>query len=168
MPTKTPTLILGTGRIIAAKNIRRELKAAFPGIKFSVTSESYSMGDSIRVRWTDGPTGEAVESIVNKYQAGNFDGMTDSYTYSSSEFNKNHGEAKYVFANRDVSPAVINRILEKLRADGWAQFEGKTSWDYFNGSLHHLDRAANHVFNNALKGLNYTGSAPFEFECTAA
>jgi len=38
-----------------AKLVRAALKAAFPGITFSVRSKSYSMGASISVRWTDGP-----------------------------------------------------------------------------------------------------------------
>ena len=44
-----------------AKIIRQELAKAFPGIKFSVKSKSYSGGSSIDVGWTDGPTPKMVE-----------------------------------------------------------------------------------------------------------
>ena len=67
----------------AAKLIRAELKKAFPGVKFSVTSNGYSMGDSVYVDWTDGPTRDQVHSIAGKYQEGHFDGMTDSYDYTN-------------------------------------------------------------------------------------
>ncbi len=44
-------------------NIRRELKAKFPGVKFSVRKRSY---DSVSVNWTDGPTEEQVKEITGK------------------------------------------------------------------------------------------------------
>lgn len=67
----------------AAAAIRKELKAAFPNTKFSVTSESFSMGDAVRIDWTDGPTSAQVDAIVRKYQYGHFDGMIDMYEYSN-------------------------------------------------------------------------------------
>jgi hypothetical protein len=63
-----------------AKLIRAALKAAFPGVKFSIRSESYSLGASIYVRWTGEPTNTAVRAIVNPFQGSDFDGMTDSTT----------------------------------------------------------------------------------------
>lgn len=61
--------------------IRRDLKAAFPAVKFSVRSDHYAGGSAVRVRWTDGPTTEAVEAIVKPYEGIGFDGMTDSTRY---------------------------------------------------------------------------------------
>jgi hypothetical protein len=52
-----------------AKQIRVELKKAFPGTKFSVRSKNYSGGSSIRVEWTDGPTTKAVAAIANQYES---------------------------------------------------------------------------------------------------
>ena len=66
-----------------AKEIRKELKSKFPTTKFSITSDSYSGGNSVRIEWEDGHTCESVENIVEKYQLGRFDGMTDSYTYDN-------------------------------------------------------------------------------------
>ena len=85
---------------LGAKNIKTELARAFPGIKFSVTSESYSMGCSIDVRWTDGPTEEKVRKITSKYQYGHFDGMDDLYNYSDEVFTDVFGGAKYVSEQR--------------------------------------------------------------------
>jgi hypothetical protein len=43
---------------LGAANIRKELKRVFPSVKFSVTSDSFSGGNSIHIGWTDGPLTE--------------------------------------------------------------------------------------------------------------
>lgn len=65
------------GVVETAKLIRVQLKKNFPGVKFGVRSEQYSMGSSINIHWTDGPTRESVEKIVNPFCGGRFDGMID-------------------------------------------------------------------------------------------
>jgi len=70
-----------------AKLVRAALKAAFPGITFSVRSKSYSMGASISVRWTDGPTEKDVERITGEYRGATFDGMIDLKSYVTREVN---------------------------------------------------------------------------------
>lgn len=40
-----------SGHARAAKNLRKELSIVFPGVKFSVTSESFSMGNAVDARW---------------------------------------------------------------------------------------------------------------------
>lgn len=93
-----------------AKNLRIELKMAFKGIKFSVTS-SYS---SVNVAWTDGPTLEQVEAIANRYQEGNFNGMEDIYEYNSTPFNEVFGGCQYVFCSRDDSPTAIEQAIDTV------------------------------------------------------
>lgn len=85
----------------AAKAIRKELKTAFPGVSFSVKSEAYSMGTSVNVYWTDGPTSKEVNSIIGKYQYGHFDGMIDCYEYSNRR--EDLPQVKFVFANRSMA-----------------------------------------------------------------
>lgn len=93
-----------------ASIIKNELKATYPRVKFSVRSQVFSMGDSVDISYTKGkdtPTCADVEKIVKKYQAGHFDGMTDSYEYS----NKTDGPtAKYVFVREDYPDAVIAHV----------------------------------------------------------
>ncbi|MFD1428477.1 LPD29 domain-containing protein [Kroppenstedtia sanguinis] len=48
-----------------AKEIRKELKQRFPGVKFSVRS---SRSGSITVSWSDFPTQERVEAVTGKYE----------------------------------------------------------------------------------------------------
>ena len=85
---------------LGAKNIKIELEQAFPGVKFSVKSESFSMGDSIDVYWTGNPAREDVDKIISKYQEGHFNSMDDLYEYSYNVWTDVFGGAKYVFANR--------------------------------------------------------------------
>ena len=60
-----------------AKLIRQQVRKNFPGTKFSVRSDSYAGGASIRVSWTDGPSESAVKAITGGYTGGRFDGMID-------------------------------------------------------------------------------------------
>jgi hypothetical protein len=62
---------------IAAKDVavlvRDRLKREFPGVKFSVRSDS----NSVDIYWTDGPTGSQVDAVAGEYKFGGFDGMID-------------------------------------------------------------------------------------------
>jgi hypothetical protein len=60
-----------------AKLVRAALKKAFPGVKFSVRSDTYSGGASINVNWTDGPSSAAVKRVAGAFAGGGFDGMID-------------------------------------------------------------------------------------------
>jgi hypothetical protein len=102
------------GHTMAAHNIRIMLKAAFPGVKFSVKSDSFSMGDSVDVSWTDGPTAAEVDAITGKFSAGSFNGMDDSYTYTSSPWGELFGSSKYVNTSRSLSDAAVAEILASI------------------------------------------------------
>ena len=98
-----------------AAAVREELKKNFPGIKFSVTSDNYSMGDHVRVSWTDGPTTDEVEKFTDKYQYGHFDGMTDMYEYSNTR--DDIPQTKHMFTERrmsDETRAILDPIAVKL------------------------------------------------------
>ena len=49
-----------SGAVLTANLIKKRLTALYPRVKFSVTSDTFSMGDSVDIRWTDGPTSEAM------------------------------------------------------------------------------------------------------------
>jgi hypothetical protein len=67
-----------------AKLVRAALKKSFPKTKFSVRSDSYAGGASIRINWVDGPRVAEVDSIAQQYKGGDFDGMIDLKTNHSS------------------------------------------------------------------------------------
>jgi len=82
----------GSGKsslVIAARNIRKELKAAFPDVKFSVRSESYSMGCSIHA-------------------------MTDCAGSIDSQFIDLYGGARFVSPSRSVSDEAYNKVAVKM------------------------------------------------------
>lgn len=128
----------------AAKNMRIELKAAFPGVKFSVKSSRFSGGDSISVSWTDGPNGDQVDAIINRYSAGSFDGMTDCYNYSRDAWKDAFGDAKYVNSSRAFSDKAIESAIRTVMAKYAGNFErdgikAVAVDDYRNNRLWNVD-----------------------------
>jgi glyceraldehyde-3-phosphate dehydrogenase/erythrose-4-phosphate dehydrogenase len=98
----------------AAKLIREELKKAFPGMKFSVTSDNFSMGDAVRISYQDGPKSDKVEAIVKKYQYGNFNGMEDIYEISNSI--EGLFQVKFVTISRRASEEVKAQIRQEIES----------------------------------------------------
>lgn len=101
-----------------AKLIRQALKEAFPGVKFSVRSDTYSGGSSIRVSWIDGPNDAQVRDITQTFCGGYFDGSID---YKGSIYHMIDGEpvhfgADFVFTNRDYSDTAIQRGINRMMA----------------------------------------------------
>lgn len=101
-----------------AKLVRQALKEAFPGVKFSVQSSTYSGGASITVRWVDGPAAKVVELITKRFEGAYFDGMID---YKGSNYSLLDGKpvrfmADFIFATRSHSDAQIARAIAFLQA----------------------------------------------------
>jgi hypothetical protein len=66
--------------------VRKELKKNFgKAVKFSVRIDRYSMGSSVDISWTDGPTENRVREIVDPFRGGRFEGMSDC-TYSADQW----------------------------------------------------------------------------------
>lgn len=104
---------------LAAANIRKLLKQEYPGHKFSVTSSSFSMGNSVDIKWTDGPTTDEVRKIEWLFSEGSFNGMEDIYEYKPSVFTDMFGGSKYVHSQRDLSADVLNSMsLDLFTGDG--------------------------------------------------
>ncbi|EJW14312.1 hypothetical protein M5X00_23195 [Paenibacillus alvei] len=99
-----------------AKKIRSMLKQAYPGIKFSVRSSTYSMGSSVDVHWVDGPLTEEVDKILNRFKSGYFDGMEDMYISTGYEWEgKIVSGAKYISGTRSLSDYRKSKILKELQ-----------------------------------------------------
>lgn len=80
------------GAAETAKLIRKRLKKLFPETRFSVVTDTYAGGASIRIKWQDGPTGKAVDQAVAPYSGRRFDGMIDM-AYGVSSWLLSTGEA---------------------------------------------------------------------------
>lgn len=96
---------------ITSAHVKAELRKKFPGVKFSVRSDVYSLN----IRWELGPTKEQVEAITWKYKDGRFDGMTDSYEYRARTAEA-PGGWNYVFCKREIPKDLEARALADLCA----------------------------------------------------
>ena len=96
-----PELEVGRYRESAAKNMRKLLRAAFPGVKISVTQPRGSMVSSIDVTWTGGPERSEVAAICRRFESSYFDGMTDSTVSKSTAWTDTFGGCSGVFLRRE-------------------------------------------------------------------
>ena len=126
---------------VAAENIRRELRKAWPGVRFSVRFRTFSGGDSIDVGWTDGPTSAQVNGVIGKYQYGWFDGMTDCYEHSKESdrtWGDVFGSAKYVHAQRSSTQDAVRKAWA---AQGFNPADVPAEADYRVPGWDHMIRA---------------------------
>lgn len=100
--------------------VRKALKESVPDIKFSVRSNTYSGGASIRVVWTDGPNEILVDSVIGHLKASYFDGGID---YRGSIFHMVNGRpvrlgADSINLHREYTDALtelaIGRVYRRL------------------------------------------------------
>lgn len=139
------------GGQLAARNIRKLLKAAFKGVKFSVTSDY----NSTRVRWTDGPTSEQVNDIIGRFDIGRSDTQSDYFYTEASAWSEMFGGVQYLTTCRDHSDEMITQAIAAA-FDGCAQVPSLADWHNGAGLLpywgegeharrlvrEHLDKAA--------------------------
>ena len=119
--TKERTKYLSVAEV--AKLVRRSLKEAFPGVKFSVRSKSYAGGSSIRVKWIDGPSEPKVKAVVERFEGGYFDGMTD---YKGGYVHELNGKridflCDFIFTERSYSDEVYGAALKEI----WKGYRGQ-------------------------------------------
>lgn len=124
-----------------AKIARKELKEAFPGVKFSVRTSLYAGGSSIDVRWTDGPTKDEVGQVAGHLKGADFDGMQDLKIYRNNGYGND-----FIFFNRDFSVEFLNdaaRIISDKYGKPTPEVKAHTggtnayfadSYDFVNGS----------------------------------
>ena len=99
----------------AAKMIRAHIKSL--GIKATVKASSYSMGSSVRAEVTDiNPnTRKELESFVDQFQYGQFDGMADYYEVSNSR--DDIPQVKYTFLEVHYSDELSQKAYEWFRSN---------------------------------------------------
>jgi len=103
----------------SGENLKTLLGQTFPGIVFSVRSDS----NSLTVSWENGPADGEVSKIGDQFRAGRFDGMTDGYDYDNSArtraWSEVMGTVRYVSYNRAVDR---QPVIDGLKAS-------ITDWD---------------------------------------
>lgn len=128
---------MDTKEVAAA--IRKDLKAHYPRTKFSVTVSRYSMGSSVRIEWTDGPSERQVKEISNRYDFYQFDGMQD--LHSTADARMVDGElvraSCSISTARKYSQIVCQIAIESVRIQNMAGVDvgeltvtGSDQWGY--------------------------------------
>lgn len=95
----------------AAAAIRADLKAAFPGAKFSVRMGTGTASTWIDVKWTDGPNNDMVRNVTDRYE----------------EFGS---PVEGVIRERNLSTAVLLEAQEMVRTalPDFAAYDGDGNW----------------------------------------
>lgn len=126
--TEATAIWLGAAEL--AKIVRKELKAAFPGQKFSVRSSNYSGGSSIEIRWTDGPTQADVDLVVKYLQRVSFDGMIDLKEYHGAfQYDGEWFKASsWVSTYRSYSETFLSDVAAEAEVEGSKFREGDENW----------------------------------------
>lgn len=119
-----------TTTIIPTKDVaallRKELRTAFPGVKFSVRCATGTASAWINVTYDDGPTWLQVDAITRKFQGRSFNGQTDSYdehgtTLVAGEADELPTEVRYscdgVIITRNYSPSGHLAAQRVIRED---------------------------------------------------
>lgn len=97
----------------AVANVRRLLKLSWPKTKFSVRQSH----GSVRIEWRDGPTADQVSAVSRQFEAGRFDGMSDSFEYHTTAWNSLFGSLQYVNQARVHSDITLRRAVDALWAN---------------------------------------------------
>ena len=138
---------------VSSRQLKKELETAFPGVKFSVRLSRGTGYGTAYVRWTDGPTADAVEVVTARFQTETFDGMTDSMVHLKTAAPSALG---MILVTRDIGEAALAASAAILRADGWeSTIDGADQYDmrgaaravcngvptHMAAQCHHLRRA---------------------------
>ena len=112
-----------------AAAIRARLATVFPGVKFSVTSSSASMCNSVDIEWTDGPVDDLVDFYTRQYQYDTYDAYQDYHGVREIDPALNAPGAKFVFCHRRMSDerraqieAYALETFGHLPADAYGEF----------------------------------------------
>lgn len=116
-----------TSHAETAKAIRQELKVVFPMIKFEVRSECFSMGDAVRIHYTNGVPQKDIEKVVNKYEYGSFNAMED--IYENDNRREDIPQVKYITISREISKDVKDLIKKDIAVKwGIIDIEDQQEW----------------------------------------
>lgn len=151
-----------------AAEMRKALRAAFPGVKFSVTMARGSAYGWIDVSWTDGPTSEMVEPHLARFESSRFNGMTDGYDRVDDSLIAFEGEdmptvvrwgCRGALAQRDHTPAAQAWVAEHVAR---AYPETSERWEWRQVEIEGVDIHGETVGTGglvrlALARLDFTG-----------
>ena len=99
----------------SAKLLKQALRAAFPGVTFSVRLSRGTGYGNCYVNWTDGPTVAQVEQITSRFEGEGFDGMTDcSYSKDTVLADGRDSGLRLILEERRLSPAFARELAAQI------------------------------------------------------
>lgn len=119
--------------------IRRALRAAFPGVKFSLRGSRGTGYGWFSLSWTDGPTTRQVDAITGGFRSSYFDGMDDSthqipatmYADTDGVIREHRYHCNGVNTQRDYSPEADTWARSYIDAHGGSEnFSGNYGPNY--------------------------------------
>jgi len=111
--------------------IRQYIKQRW-NIPFQISTNSFSDGDSVQIYISPlSVTNKSIFEDINKelkiiFQAGNFDGSTDSYEYKKSSFKISTNDKEYSFRTKYL-------FVEYKPKFGTKQYDDYKEWKNMNG-----------------------------------
>ena len=120
-----------------SRELKKELKAKFKGVKFSVRSGS----GSINVSWTDFPTVEAVRELTSKYESVRYDEYTGEILCGGNTF---------VFTNNSWSDEMKESIKENLIIKYGIKFYNECIENSYDGFRYEKE-AYNELYKKSLE-----------------
>lgn len=135
IPSKMETVYIEVTEV--AKLIRKDLKEAFEGVKFSVRKD----GNSIDINWELGPDTHSVDAVVQGYAGASFDGMVDLETdiYHEVDGKRILYKSKYIFCHRSIPSEVEQKILQDFAAIGDTGWSDLADYMIHGQLLEHAD-----------------------------
>ena len=121
-----------------SRELKKELKNKFKGVKFSVRSGS----SSITVRWTDFPTVEAVQEIANKYESVRYDEYTGEILCGGNTF---------VFTENSWSDDMKEAIKENIINRFGLSFYNEYVKNSYDGFRYEKEEAYNELYKKSLE-----------------
>ena len=100
-----------------SRNLRAVLAHEFPGVKFRVSTETYSGGSSATVSYENGPAYSKVEKLVDEFQTSRNEPMTDYWDYVPTATTQVCGGWSYTHVSRKVTDEKIKQYAEGYFAE---------------------------------------------------
>lgn len=112
----------------AARIIRSKLRKLFPSVTFSIIASTYANGDSVAIRWTNGPSLENIRSLTTEFQSGSYCCITDSYILDNK--NEYTPQVKFIKLYRSITEDVFQFAFEiaKDKFNGWDDYLDIDEW----------------------------------------
>lgn len=128
------------------QEIRRALREAFPGVKFSLRGSRGTGYGWYSLSWTDGPTTRQADEITNGFRSSYFDGMTDSthaipatmYADPDGVIRERDYSCNGVNTSRDYSQGARDWALSYITAHGGPEIFCTDYWPSEDIAVHRV------------------------------